>query len=34
MVSIDTLVKIYKNFGERQHLSPLLSKIIANQRED
>jgi len=25
MVSIDTLVKIYKNFGERQHLSPLLS---------
>ena len=25
MVSIDTLVKIYKNFGERQNLSPLLS---------
>ena len=25
MVSIETLVKIYKNFGERQHLSPLLS---------
>ena len=25
MVSIGTLVKIYKNFGERQNLSPLLS---------
>ena len=25
MVSIDTLVKIYKNFGEREKLSPLLS---------
>ena len=25
MVSIKTLVKIYKNFGEREHLSPLLS---------
>ena len=25
MVSIKTLVKIYKNFGEREKLSPLLS---------
>tara|TARA_R100001086_G_scaffold232274_1_gene153409 strand:+ start:137 stop:358 length:222 start_codon:yes stop_codon:yes gene_type:complete len=25
MVSIDTLVKIYKNFGEREKLSPLYS---------
>jgi|TARA_R100000231_G_scaffold3417_1_gene6175 hypothetical protein len=25
MVSIETLVKIYKNFGEREQLSPLLS---------
>ena len=25
MVSIETLVKIYTNFGERQKLSPLLS---------
>jgi hypothetical protein len=23
MVSIDTLVKIYKNFGDRENLSPL-----------
>ena len=25
MVSIETLVKIYKNFGDREKLSPLLS---------
>tara|TARA_R100000773_G_scaffold35147_1_gene30156 strand:- start:445 stop:693 length:249 start_codon:yes stop_codon:yes gene_type:complete len=25
MVSIETLVKVYTNFGERQKLSPLLS---------
>ena len=25
MVSIDRLVKIYKNFGDRENLSPLLS---------
>ena len=25
MLSIDTLVKIYKNFGDRENLSPLCS---------
>ena len=35
MVSIETLVKIYKNFGDRENLSPLYSadeELMWNQQ--